>query len=214
MRISFLMLLFTIAINPLLSAQRLREWLQQNRTQKQYLETQIAELKIYLELTEKGYRLAKEGLTTISNLKESEFSLHKNRFDSLWIVSASIRGSPRLRQITDMHGKLNQICQRLPSELSEKKHLNSAELDYSNRVFSGLYQEGQKVLIMMLSILGNGNFQMDDQQRLVQLEKCFQKMQAAYIAAARLSGALLTLDSQRRYEEMQIQTRRALTGIN
>ena len=214
MRLSFLMLLFTMAINPLLSAQRLREWLQQNRTQKQYLEAQIAELKIYLELTEKGYRLAKEGLGTISNLKESEFGLHKNRLDSLWIVSASIRGSPRLRQITDMHGRLNQICRQLPSALAGKQHIQRSELDYSARILSGLYQEGQSVLIMMLGILGNGNFQMDDQQRLVQLETCFQKMQSAYTAAARLQEGLLTLDAQRQNEEMQIQTRRTFSGIN
>ena len=57
--------------------QRLKEWIQQDKTQKEYLTEQIAQLKIYLELTEKGYNIAKEGLTVIGEIKRGEFKLHK-----------------------------------------------------------------------------------------------------------------------------------------
>ncbi len=69
----------------------------QNKTQKEYLIEQIAQLKIYLELTEKGYKIAKEGLTTIGQIKRGEFKLHKNRFDSLLIVNPKIGSSSRLQ---------------------------------------------------------------------------------------------------------------------
>src|SRR6218665_145225 len=102
--ITFFILFFSMIAR----AQNFKEWFQQNATQKDYLTEQIAQLKIYLELTEKGYKIAKEGLTTISEIKKGEFKLHKNRFDSLLIVNPAIGSFVRLQQITDLHGRVNQ----------------------------------------------------------------------------------------------------------
>jgi hypothetical protein len=71
--IIFMLLLLT---SSLCQGQNFREWFRQNATQKNYLIEQIAHFKLYLELTEKGYKIAKEGLTTIGEIKNGEFNLH------------------------------------------------------------------------------------------------------------------------------------------
>ena len=58
------MVLMFIRTQPVI-AQNWQEWTQQNKTQLTYLRQQIAGLMVYLDYTQKGYRIAHTGLTTI-----------------------------------------------------------------------------------------------------------------------------------------------------
>ena len=53
----------------LCNAQGLSEWFNQKATQKKYLLQQIAALQVYIGYLQKGYSIAKTGLTTIGNIK-------------------------------------------------------------------------------------------------------------------------------------------------
>ena len=48
---------------------------------------QIAKLEIYIIDLEKGYKIAREGLTTIGEIKKGEFNLHSLFFSSLESVN-------------------------------------------------------------------------------------------------------------------------------
>ena len=54
----------------------------QKETQIEYLLTQIAGLQIYIELAQKGYAIYKDGLDLITDIKDGEFSLHRDYFGS------------------------------------------------------------------------------------------------------------------------------------
>src|SRR6202035_4749485 len=51
---------------------------------------QIAKLEIYIVDLEKGYRIAREGLTFIGEIKKGEFNLHSLFFSSLQSVNPSV----------------------------------------------------------------------------------------------------------------------------
>ncbi len=51
--------------------------------QKKSLLQQIAALKVYIDYAQKGYSIAKEGLTLIGNIKNREFDLHSKYISSL-----------------------------------------------------------------------------------------------------------------------------------
>ena len=59
-------------------AQTFSEWFRQKKTQKKYLLQQIAALQVYIGYAQKGYRIAKEGLTTIGGFTKGEFDLHSD----------------------------------------------------------------------------------------------------------------------------------------
>lgn len=196
------------------SAQNLNEWLRQNRTQKKYLETQIAELKIYLELTKKGYQIAKEGLATIHSIKNGEFKLHKNFFDTLLIVNPAVSGNPRLRDITDLHGQINEICNKGPTLLSVSGQLSAQELSYISKVYSKVYDDCQGILNALLVLIRNGNLKMNDAQRLERLEVLYSQMHSNFRFVSSFQSQAAVLIRQRASETNQIQTSRDLHGIN
>jgi len=205
---TLLMLLFS----NLCPAQIFKEWFRQNATQKEYLIEQIAQLKIYLELTEKGYKIAKEGLTTIGEIKRGEFKLHKNRFDSLLIVNPKIGSSSRLQQITDLHGRVNQTCERLPAEL--EFFFNADQMAYINKVLKLVYDDCQSVLSNLFLVIRNGNLSMSDDQRIERIELCFQQMQDNYIFIKDFDQNTKLLARQLKNEQSEIIIRKNIHGLN
>lgn len=206
-------MLLLVVIRPV-TAQNLNEWLRQNRTQKKYLETQIAELKIYLELTKKGYQIAKKGLATIHSIKNGEYKLHKNFFDTLQIVNPVVSGSPRLKDITDLHGQVNEICNKGPTLLASSGQLSNPELSYIRKVYGKVYDDCQGILNALLTLIRDGNLKMNDAQRLERLEVLYGQMLSNYRFASSFQSQSAVLVKQRSSEKDQIQTSRALLGID
>lgn len=194
--------------------QRFAEWFRQNKTQKEYLIEQIAHLKLYLELTEKGYQIAKEGLTTIGDIKRGEFKLHSNRFDSLRIVSAAVGSHPRLKQITDMHGRVNQICEKLAGELAKQAVFSQPQLDYIKGVLALVYDDCQGILYSMFDVIRSGNTAMTDDERLRRIDLLCARMQDNYLFAQSFAEQTRILASQIKSEKTAIENSRALHGIN
>ncbi|MCE7044068.1 hypothetical protein [Dyadobacter sp. CY312] len=194
-------------------AQRFAEWFRQNKTQKEYLIEQIAHLKLYLELTEKGYNIAKEGLTTIGDIKRGEFKLHTNRFDSLRIVSTAIGSDPRLKKITDMHGQINQICGRLAGELAREGFFSSAQLDYFKSVLDLVYDDCQGIISAMFDVIRNGNTAMTDDERIARIDLLCSQMQDNYLFAQSFAEQTGLLASQIKSEKTAIENSRAMHGI-
>jgi len=205
---TLLMLMFS----NLCPAQIFKEWFRQNATQKEYLIEQIGQLKIYLELTEKGYKIAKEGLTTIGEIKRGEFKLHKNRFDSLLIVNPKIGSSSRLQQITDLHGHVNQTCEKLPAELESS--FNADQMTYINKVLKLVYDDCQSLLSNLFLVIRNGNLSMSDDQRIERIELCFQQMQDNYIFVKDFDQKTKLLARQLKNDQSEISTRKNIHGLN
>ena len=196
------------------AAQNLNEWLRQNRTQKKYLETQIAELKIYLELTKKGYQIAKEGLATIHSIKNGEFKLHKNFFDTLLIVNPVVSGSPRLKDITALHGQINEICNKGPTLLASSGQLSNPELSYIRKVYGKVYDDCQGILNALLTLIRDGNLKMNDAQRLERLEVLYGQILSNFRFVSSFQSQSVMLIKQRVTETNQTQTSRGLHGLN
>ncbi|TKT85736.1 hypothetical protein [Dyadobacter frigoris] len=207
------LMLLILFIKPAIG-QNLNEWLRQKKTQKKYLQTQIAELKIYLELTKKGYKIAKEGLATIHSIKNKEFKLHKNFFDTLLIVNPVIAGNPRLKDITDLHGQINEICNKGPTLLAISGQLTAQELSYVSKVYGKVYDDCQGILNALLTLIRDGNLKMNDAQRLERLEVLYSQMLSNYRFVSSFQSQSVMLTRQRSSEKDQIQTGRALHGLN
>ena len=207
----FAVLLATSSIS---FAQRFAEWFGQNKTQKEYLIEQIAHLKLYMELTGKGYLIAKEGLTTIGDIKRGELKLHQGRFDSLRIVSAAVGAHPRLKQITDMHGRINHICEKLPGELSTNGLFSQPQLDYVKEVLALVYDDCQGILYSLFDVIRSGNTVMTDDERLIRIDLLCSQMQDNYLFAQSFAEQTRILASQIKSEKTAIENSRALHGIN
>ena len=194
-------------------AQKFKEWFRQKKTQKEYLIEQIAHLKLYLELTEKGYKIAKEGLSAIGDIKRGEFKLHTNRFDSLRIVSAAVGAHPRLKQLTDLHGRINRVCENLAGELAGQQVFSQTQLDYIKQVLGLVYDDCQGILYAMFDVARSGNTSMTDDERLSRINLLCDQMQDNYLFAESFAEQTRLLASQIKSEKTSIDNSRALHGI-
>lgn len=195
------------------SAQRLAEWLNQNKTQKEYLIEQVAHLKLYLELTQKGYQLAKQGLTMIGDIKRGELGLHKNRFDSLLIVSGQVGSHPGLIELTKMHGRINQICAQLTGQLAGEQVLSRQQLDYIDQVLGVVYDDCQGIIYGMFAVIRSGNLSMSDQGRIKRIDALLARMQDNYLFTESFAEQARLLASEVAKEKTEIENSRVLHGI-
>ncbi len=214
-RVKTLILLFTIVIfsSGIIQGQGLKEWFAQKKTQREYLIEQIGYLKLYLELAEKGYKIAQEGLTTISSFKRGEFQLHKNRFDSLMIVKLVIGSYGNIERITDLHDLVNMICERGGADLEKTGQFTSQELDYFKTVYGRLYEDGQVIITHLLATIRSGNLSLTDDERLERIDELLSQVQSNYRFAKDFYESTLDLARQKARERSAIQNSLPLHGI-
>lgn len=195
-------------------AQKAREWLRQNKTQKQYLIEQVAHLRLYLELTEKGYKIAKQGLTSIGDIKRGEFKLHKNRFDSLSIVKPVIKKDP-LASATVGHIRAMIILYwGFDDLMAECKFLSVDEKKLVRNVFDRLASDGVAVLDNLEEVTTSGRLKMTDDARTTQISSLFEQSQSIHTFARQLTSESAMLSAQRKQQYEAIENSRIIHGIN
>ncbi|TKT86013.1 hypothetical protein [Dyadobacter frigoris] len=194
--------------------QKFKEWFRQKKTQKQYLIEQIAQLKIYLELTKKGYKIAKEGLTTIGDIRRGEFKLHKNRFDSLSIVKPAISKHPVASAAVYQIVYTIRLYYQLGDLLAANDWLSSQEKRYIKSVFDQLAWDGVDVLDNLDEVTKDRKLKMTDDARVQRIEMLYRQSQQIYLFARQIFEQATTLSTQRRSEQDNIDNSRALHGIN
>ena len=208
-----LIALWLALLPALANAQLFKEWFRQNSTQREYLKEQIAQLKLYLQLTKQGYKIAKEGLGAIHQIKSSELDLHKNRFDSLRIVKSGITSLSRLQHITDLHGSINEICERLPAQIAGCESIDPA---VKKQMFAGLkalYDDSQVLIGRFFMVIRDDQLSMTDDERIQQVEKLGQHFEENYLFAQNLRGDLGLVCLAARQELKDIDNRRRLQAI-
>src|SRR5574338_1013975 len=146
MKKMLLFLLILVSMADRLKAQTLAEWFQQKKTQKKYLLQQIAALQIYIGYAQKGYNIAKEGLTTIGGFTRGEFNLHTDYFNSLKSVNPEIKRYAMVADIVALQLKIVQNYNRTYRRLNGSDALSDDELAYVRRVFSRLLDDCDKIL--------------------------------------------------------------------
>lgn len=209
-----LIILAMICINTSLQAQTFREWFRQKKTQKKYLIEQIAQLKIYLEFTEKGYKIAKEGLTMIGDLKRGEFKLHKNYFDSLKVVNPKVAGLPKVKWIRTFHGEVKSVCSSCVSKLGQSGYLTGDELVYLRSVFDRVTADSEKILATTKEITIDGNLAMTDNERLKRIDGLYDQILFNYTFSKAFCNESAVLAAARMKEKEDVITGRQLNGAN
>jgi hypothetical protein len=193
-------------------AQRFKEWFRQKKTQKEYLIEQIAQYKIYLELLEKGYKIAKEGLTTIHDIKNGEFKLHKNYMDSLRIVGTQVGSYKKIEFIESLYSQIKEVTASSQNRLEQSAYLNNEELVYVKGVYGRLLQDCERIIDALKDVTRDGPLSMSDDERFKRIDLFYAQMQSNYSFAKAFSSEAMVLAASRLREADDIKIRRAING--
>ncbi len=210
-----ILLLTTVGLFTLLSsnAQIADEWLNQKATQKKYLLQQIAALQVYIGYAKKGYNVVNGGITTIKNIKNGDFNLHRDFFNGLKNVNPAIRRYAKVADIIAYQVKIIKQTKGTLQQIRETKQFTENELDYCKQVFDNLLDECIKTVEELMLVTTSGKLEMKDDERLKRIDRLYADVQDKYSFSCSFSEDMGILAVQRLGEQMQINRSKLINGI-
>ena len=195
-------------------AQTVAEWTRQKTTQLKYLRQQIASLQVYIGYVQKGYAIAKDGLTFIGDVKDGEFSLHKKYFASLAAVSPVVRRYAKVRDIIRSQERLLQLYQDGMKQARASGQFTGDELAHIHHLFSALIEKSAEHLVELAALLQDGSLTMTDHERLQRMDALSLAMKEKERLATSFNNENLGLAMQRLQEMNEGQMMQKLYGLN
>lgn len=194
-------------------AQTFAEWFQQKKTQRKYLLQQIAALQIYTGYLQKGYSIARKGLTAIGDFKNGEFNLHVDYFNSLKNVNPRIKNYARVADIISFQIKIIQTYHKTYLLAKKSNAFNADEIAYQFRVFSRLLNDCTVTIDELITLTTSGKLEMKDDERLERIDVLYNDMQDKYTFAKSFSNEAIELAAARIKAKNDVQISRLINGI-
>ena len=191
------MLLLMCFVVQVLHAQTVAEWFQQKKTQIQYLLEQIVALRVYAGYLEKGYRIAKEGINTINDIKHGDFFLHEDHFDSLRIVKPVIAASFYATDAFVLATKIDAVAKAGLAQVTANDYFTGEEKQYLQRVYNNLVEATATDLDQLTTYISNGELQLTDDERLQNIKVMYASLQDKYAFVQSFSKQAQMLSVQR-----------------
>lgn len=202
-----------VSVGGKLHAQTIAEWLQQEKTQKQYLLQQIAALKVYTRHVQRGYKIAKEGLTAIGGFTKEEFDLHSNFIQSLKTVNPRIKHYAKVAAIVALQVKIVQDYDHIYRQLRGSPAYSVGERAYIRSVFGRLLDDCAQTLDELMAVTTDATLEMKDDERLKRIDQLFHGMQDKYAFSQSFSNDVRLLATSRVQEQAAIKMSRAWQSI-
>jgi hypothetical protein len=195
------------------SGQTFDEWFKQKKTQKKYLIEQIAAFQMYLGYVQKGYLIARKGLTKIGNIKKGDFDLHNDFFSSFKSVNPTIRNYSKVADIISFQVKIIQTYKNAYKYVQSISLYSPAEIDFIYRVFTNLINNSSEDLDELIPVITANELEMKDDERLKKIDAIYASIQDKYAFAKSFGDEAKVLSVQKAKDKNNVKTSRSLYGI-
>jgi hypothetical protein len=145
----------------------------QKKTQKKYLLQQIAKLQLYLGYAKQGYKIVNKGLSTISQIKDGDFSLHKAFFTGLETVNPRIKNYSNLAATLACVPAIQQQDRSIKKLLTTSTAFIDTEKVFIRRQLFNMQQALLDDVSLLHDVLTDNTLQMSDAQRLERIDKIY-----------------------------------------
>lgn len=210
-KLLLILLLFVFAQR--VKAQTFDEWFKQSKTQKKYLVQQIAALQIYIGYMQKGYSIAKKGLSTIGTVQKEELNLHSIFFNSLKSINPNIRHYATIADIISLQLTIVRVSRHINALAQNNSAFNAAEISYISRVYNRLLLDCAASTDELIAVTKDNQLEMKDNERIRRINKIYLEMQDKYSFAQSFANQASVLAAARAKEKNNITTSRVLIGL-
>lgn len=124
--------------------------------------------------------LSKLKLNEIAGWTEKQRELYRNYYEELWKVKAAISYYHRIKDITKKQGALVNEYRQAYSLFRQDRHFIPGELDYMEKVYSGILNASVKNLDQILLIVNSFGTQMSDAKRLELINEAADRIDENY----------------------------------
>lgn len=173
----------------------------QNKKETKRQAEQIAYLKIYAELIKKGYKIAREGLDLIGDIKNKDFLQHKNYFKSLATVSSAVRKDPKAAEISELAKRALIVYYRDWPRIGASPYLTENEKQYISGVFERMLQDCGQLLQELETLLTDDKLVMKDGERMARMDQINRQMTDCERLLRQFSHQALFLHGSRKKQQ-------------
>ncbi|HEY4287979.1 MAG TPA: hypothetical protein VGN00_12830 [Puia sp.] len=173
----------------------------------------LTSMKSTLQDMYSGYEKLKNDYTRVRDIAKANFSLHQVFLDSLWILSPSVGGDPRINEILNTEYLIVAGYKSASARLATSHAFTEQELEYIINNYSALLQRSVQAVEELTMILTDHQLQMSDAQRLQAIDRIHTDVRAQYNAMLNFSNSLSVQAAQRQKETNDINTLKQLYGI-
>ena len=173
----------------------------------------LAQFKQILSDLKKGYEIVSSGYSTIKNISEGNFDLHKTFLNGLMQVSPTVRNYKRVADIINYQIILVKEYKTAFNRFKKDNNFNSQELEYLGRVYDNLFKQSLKNLDDLATVITANKLRMSDDERLKAIDNIFADMQDKVMFLRHFNNNTTILAVQRAKERNDAATIRNIYGI-
>lgn len=173
----------------------------------------LAQFKQILGDMKKGYEVISTGYSTIKNLSQGNFNLHKTFLDGLMMVSPSVK---KYKRITDIINNQIIIVKEYKNAFNRFKrdgNFNPDEIMYLGNVYSNLFQQSLNDLDELTIIITDSKLRMSDDERLEAIDSIYNNMQDKLLFLRHFNNNTTILAVQRAREKNDAVTMKKIYGV-
>lgn len=172
----------------------------------------LAQFKQILADMKKGYDILNSGYSTIKDLSEGNFSLHKTFLDGLMEVSPTVKKYKRVADIIDYQILLVKEYRSAFNRFKLDDNFNQQELAYLGNVYDKLFKQSLQNLDDLLTIVTANKLRMSDDERIKAIDGLFSDMQDKLLFLRHFNNNTSVLALQRAKEKKDVKTIEKLYG--
>ncbi|WP_304066911.1 hypothetical protein [Pedobacter glucosidilyticus] len=181
-------------------AQTWDEFFKQKKTQQKYLFQQLVALKVYAGYLKKGYDIAGQGISTVKDLKNGEFSLHQNFISSLKSVKPAIRNSSKVAEIIALQLAMSKSFNGIRNSVS----LSTENQQYIHSVRKKVLDECAADLEELLLAITSGKVEMKDDERMKRIDLVYGNMKSKSAFTQSFISEVRLLIAQKANEQQSV----------
>jgi hypothetical protein len=170
---------------------------------------------IWLQNAQKALenQLSKLKLSEISDWSQKQKDLYSGYYQELETVKSVIAYYERIKDMTEKQASLVKQYNHAWGLLKSDKHFSVAELEYMQKVYSGILQESVKNLDEILVVVNSFKTQMTDAKRLELIDKAADQVDTNCSDLKEFNNQNYTLSIQRAKSENEVLTLKKYYGI-
>lgn len=173
----------------------------------------LAQFKQILNDLKKGYQIVSTGYSTIKDLSQGNFNLHKTFLDGLMTVSPAVRKYSKVADIISDQVMIVREYKDAFSRYKQDGNFGADEIDYLGKVYNNLFKESLNDLDELTMVMTDSKLRMSDDERLEAIDRIHGNMNDKLLFLRHFNNNTTILAVQRARERNDAVTMKKIYGV-
>lgn len=173
----------------------------------------LLQLKEILDDMYKGYEILSKGYTSIKDISEGNFDLHKDFLDGLLDVNPYVKEYKRIADIIHYQILIVKNTSIALKNFEASDLFSSDEISYMKTIYTNLINESANNIDDLMTVITANQLRMSDDERLAAIDRIFNDVQDKLMFLKSFNNSTSVLAAQRKYELWEVEKGKILYGI-